>query len=162
MTFRSDYSADGNVSHRRYSALLGLAVSVLLSSCSTLPMESCHTISAAPFHFGESSPAKSARISIEQASVDFEAVINGKPPPFAKFDEEHPLPADGGTTFYRGSGYSLKIVKSLVRAGQVDGYIYGPVLTFDSTVSSGNSNEVTHLSFYSAKEMNTFLVTYSK
>jgi hypothetical protein len=149
---------------RRSYVLRSVAASLLLSSCSNLCEEPSH-VAAAPFHFDERSPVDNARISIEQASADYEAVVNGRPPVFAKFDTAHGLPADGGATFYKGSGYSLTIVKSLAQAGQVLGYIYGPVVTFDVwtypdfPIVSGNSNQLSHVNFYSAKELNTLLGT---
>jgi hypothetical protein len=55
------------------------------------------------FSFGDEPPSEITVASLHQAEEDFQAIVAGKSPPFAKFDEDHPLPADGGTTFYRGN-----------------------------------------------------------
>ncbi len=87
--------------------------------------------------------------SVSQAIEDFDTVVNGNPPMHAKFDTSTLLPSDGGTTYYLGQGYKLTVLKSLASVGGVDGYFYGPIIVFDEKVVVGNSQEISHIQFYS-------------
>ncbi len=86
---------------------------------------------------------------VREATDDFDAVINGNLPIHAAIDIKIPLPADGGTKYYIGKGYKLTIVKSLAYIGSVNGYYYGPIIIFDEQISSGNSNQISYVRFYS-------------
>jgi len=98
---------------------------------------------------------------LQQALDDFNAVLEGKHPVHAIVDKEVPLPADGGTTFYKGDGYKLTIVKSLngIMRGEeyVHGYIYGPIVSFESNVMTGNFPNIQHLTFYTGDELQKLL-----
>ena len=96
-----------------------------------------------------------------QALDDFNAVLLGQPPVYATVDKNVPLPADGGTTFYKGDGYKLTIVKSLngIMRGQeyVHGYVYGPVISFESDVMNGNFPSIQFLTFYTGEDLHKLL-----
>jgi hypothetical protein len=94
---------------------------------------------------------------ITQASEDFERVLQGKEPKNAALDEKAPLPADGGTLFYAGKGYRLTVIKSLSSFGNagdgLQGYVYGPVLSFPKSFAPGNMSEVVSLRFYTNQQL---------
>lgn len=96
-----------------------------------------------------------------EAVDDFNAVLKGEKPRNAKFDEEHPLPADGGTSFYRGDGYRLTIHKSLNGVMKdkdyIHGYIYGPEITFEKNVMIGNMPTISFLTFYTMEDLRRLL-----
>lgn len=87
--------------------------------------------------------------NIKEAMEDFDAVAEGRRPVHAKADAQAPLPLDGGTTYYLGRGYKLTILKSLASIGGVDGYFYGPNITFDEKTVVGNTQQVSLIKFYS-------------
>jgi hypothetical protein len=98
---------------------------------------------------------------LQKALDDFNAVLVGNRPVHAKVDKDVPLPADGGTTFYKGDGYKLTIVKSLngIMRGKeyIHGYIYGPIVSFEPDLMTGNFPSVQHLTFYIAEELQKLL-----
>ena len=98
---------------------------------------------------------------LQKALEDFNAVLAGKHPSHATVDKDVPLPADGGTTFYKGDGYKLIIVKSLngiMRGAKyVHGYVYGPIISFESNVMTGNFPSIQHLTFYTGEEFQKHL-----
>lgn len=98
---------------------------------------------------------------LQKSLDDFNAVLEGKPPIHAVVDREVPLPTDGGTTFYKGDGYKLTIVKSLngIMRGKeyVHGYIYGPIITFQPDVMTGNFPNIQYLTFYTGEELRRLL-----
>lgn len=95
---------------------------------------------------------ENARI-IKEANEDFLLVQKGKKPKNAKFDEEAALPSDGGTTYYKGNGYKLTILKRLSSFGELKGYVYGPIIVFDKNIAWKNSNKVVFLRFYTTKQL---------
>ena len=94
---------------------------------------------------------------IMEANEDYLLVKNGKKPKNAKFDTKAALPSDGGTTYYRGNGYKLTILKRLSSFGKLRGYIYGPVITFDKKNTLGNSNKIVFLRFYTTLQLKKLL-----
>ena len=101
-----------------------------------------------------------SRVVIEQASEDFERVLVGRRPVHARFDAEAALPADGGTTFYTGSGYRLTIVKSIAHLNgggaqaDISGYLYGPTVTLDEDILAGNNRQViSAVRFYTVEQL---------
>jgi hypothetical protein len=98
---------------------------------------------------------------LQKALDDFNAVLAGRPPVHAQADRDQPLPADGGTTFHRGEGYKLTVLKSLngIMRGKdyVHGYIYGPIISFAPGIMSGNYPNVQHLTFYTGEELQKLL-----
>ncbi|MDH5731076.1 MAG: hypothetical protein OEZ58_19000 [Gammaproteobacteria bacterium] len=91
---------------------------------------------------------------IMEANVDFLLVLEGRKPKYAKTKKDAWLPADGGTTFYVGDHYNLTIVQSMSTFGEIDGYVYGPVIEFDKSFALGNSNSVSNLKFYTSVKLN--------
>jgi hypothetical protein len=100
---------------------------------------------------------------LQKSLDDLNAVIEGKSPLHTTVDKGVPLPKDGGTTFYKGDGYKLTIVKSLngIMRGQeyVHGYIYGPIISFEPDVMTGNFPNVQFLTFYTGEELQKLLAT---
>ena len=113
--------------------------------------------------------AASARIAygiaasgaLREALDDFNAVLAGAQPRHARFDRGRPLLADGGTKYYKGRGYKLTIVKSLngMFHGKtyISGYVYGPVIDFDSSVMAGNAPSISYLTFYPDETLRALL-----
>ncbi len=97
-------------------------------------------------------PEQDAQI-IREANEDFICVLQGRKPQNAKFDEKAVLFKDGGTTYYKGKGYSLTIVQSISSFGKLHGYIYGSVIVFDKNFAPGNTNTVSSLRFYTINQL---------
>ncbi|GAB2513277.1 hypothetical protein GCM10027084_28870 [Pseudoxanthomonas sangjuensis] len=85
---------------------------------------------------------------LREASEDFCAVVAGKEPIHAKFDETAPLPSDGGTKFYIGRKYKLTVLNSLSGFGSFHGTAHGPIITFDESFAAGNTNEISSIRVY--------------
>ena len=85
-------------------------------------------------------------------SEDYAAVVAGRKPVHARFDESAALPADGGTTFYSGDGYRLTVLRSLCDVGGVPGVLYGPMITLQPDLGKGNSDTISHVTFYTLDE----------
>jgi hypothetical protein len=100
-------------------------------------------------------------IRLQNAVEDFNAVVEGKRPIHAMVDTDVPLPADGGTTFYKGDGYKLTIVKSLngIMRGKeyTHGYVYGPIISFEPDVMIGNFANIQYLTFYREEKLHKLL-----
>ena len=97
------------------------------------------------------------KTQLQMAIEDYNSVISGKPPIHAIIDEKHPLPADGGTTFYQGSGYKLEIRKRLTEENNIGGFIYGPIIVFDRTNDSGSNKDMSSLKFYNESDLKKLL-----
>ena len=100
---------------------------------------------------------------LQAAVEDVNAVLAFKRPTHAKLDAQAPLPADGGTTFYKGDGYSLTIVKSLFSFTGADGkavhgYMYGPALALEDDLGVGNGVSISRVSFYPADKLHELLL----
>ena len=87
-------------------------------------------------------------ICATQAHADFSEVVAGRTPIHALPDENTPIPSDGGTAFFAAPGYTLTVVKALTCQGGVDGYTYGPVITFDETAATGHARTISQVNFY--------------
>jgi hypothetical protein len=98
-----------------------------------------------------------ARHAFLEASQDFRDVLAGRAPSFAQPDLEAPLPADGGSRGYLGRGYALWVCRSLSSFGGVDGYVYGPVLSFDEDIAAGNQRSLADTRFYPAARLHALL-----
>jgi len=98
---------------------------------------------------------------LEKAVEDLNAAIAGKKPLHAKIDSHHALPADGGTTYYVGDGYKITIIMSMncIKHGRknIDGYMYGPVITFDNDLVSGNNQTISYVTFYPDDKLDKLL-----
>jgi hypothetical protein len=104
----------------------------------------------APIHAGSQQGQAKKNESFEQLRADYQAVVSGGLPKYAtKQDGEM---ADGGTTFYKGKGYSLMIQSSMGKLGDINGYFYGPVITPEGTQASMNPEKISHIEFYSLDE----------
>lgn len=80
------------------------------------------------------------------ASVDYCAVLVGRPPIHAKRDTSFRRMHNGATPRYVGDGYSLLEVRGVRFIGGVPVGVHGPVLTFDEHLSQGGL-EISQLSF---------------
>lgn len=85
---------------------------------------------------------------LREASEDFCAVVSGKEPRHAKFDDTAALPSDGGTLFYVGRKYKLTVLNSHSSFGSFNGTAHGPILTFDESFAPGNTNVVSNIRVY--------------
>ena len=116
------------------------------------------TLTEGPFNgIDISSLSKENARIIKEASEDYLLVKKGKKPKNAKFDTKAALPTDGGTTYYKGNGYKLTVLKRLSSFGELRGYIYGPIITFDKKFASRNSNRIIFIRFYTIKQLRKLL-----
>ncbi len=71
--------------------------------------------------------AKGARETIRKAEEDYLAALNWKKPPHSKWTTGL---LDGGTSFYEGDGYRMKVNGSMMAGGlfQVGDHLHGPIL----------------------------------
>jgi hypothetical protein len=97
-------------------------------------------------------PKRQAEV-LRSANEDFVLVEQGKRPRNAVEDEEMPLPSDGGTTFYKGKGYRLTILQSLSSFGDLSGFAYGPIITFDDDIAKGNTKTIQSVRFLTTKQL---------
>lgn len=107
--------------------------------------------------FDVSKLSEGDRRTISEASADFSAVVAGKKPIHAVFDEDAPLPSDGGTTFYQGHGYRLTVLVSLSSFGASNGMAYGPILQFEPAFAPGNTSEISEVRVYSQDALRELL-----
>ncbi len=105
---------------------------------------------------------KTSCLRLAKAVEDLNAVIAGKKPLHVKIDIHRALPADGGTTYYIGDGYKITIIKSLssIKHGRkcIDGYMYGPIITFDDDLISGNNKTISYVTFYPDESLTNLLM----
>ncbi len=87
------------------------------------------------------------------AKADFDAILAGKKPIYAIPDKDKSDFADGGTTFYVGEGYALTLMSRLTQEKGVNGYTYGPILTFTSPDKSIKPKEMSSVRFYTLEEL---------
>lgn len=147
----------GARSNEEFIRLCILALAIVVSMPSS-GIAASPTASGDPFAGVDlSSLAPQERQTISEAVRDFQDVVAGKLPTFAKVDGDMPLPADGGTTFYVGRGYRLTIVRSLSSFGKLDGFVYGPVITFDPAFAPGNVGQIASTRFYTPEQMGALL-----
>lgn len=104
---------------------------------------------------GSENKGKNLPSSTEQAAQDYDAVLNGNKPTYAKDDPKLGPAADGGTTYYRGDGYRLVIQKAIEEKNGVTVYHYGPILEFDAAGNKKFNKE--NLKYYTIEEMEKFL-----
>jgi len=90
---------------------------------------------------------------IRNANEDFLLVLDGKKPQHAKVNEEEPVLENGSTTSYIGKRYEIVTVQSPSKFGGLDGYVYGPVITFRRSFAPGNMTTVNYLRFYTTEQM---------
>lgn len=101
--------------------------------------------------------SRKERLIIGNANEDFTLVLTGKKPRHATFDKSAPLPADGGTTFWKADGYRLTIFQSISTFGTLDGFVYGPYIQFDEQFAPGNMNYVSSIRFLTLDQFNAMM-----
>ena len=77
-------------------------------------------------------------ISVKQGEIDYSLILDGKPPLYAK---EYAAASDGGTTWYKGNGYSIYAVHSIQLENGVDGYMVGPRIQYYFFIFGGKNRE---------------------
>ena len=127
-----------------------LTAIALLAGCNSSDFPPAHDVPCqTPFVDLASSGATTADQAIlREASEDFCAVVAGKDPIHAKFDDAAPLPSDGGTKFYIGNRYKLTVLSSLSSFGSFNGTAHGPIIEFDDSFAPGNTNEISSIRVY--------------
>ena len=85
------------------------------------------------------------RTLIFQAATDFDRVRKGLKPT-CKFESMGGF-SDGGTVAYECPHYRLTVMKGLFSLQGIDGYLYGPIITF------GTDNSVSDVRFYTYDEL---------
>jgi len=104
-----------------------------------------------PLWLHQPSPVQAIASPRELAVRDFERVKNGLTPDCQSVPD-HGY-SDGGTLVYECGHYQLTVMKSLTTSNGVDGYLYGPVIKFDSGESQSD------LRFYTAEELSILLAS---
>ena len=89
------------------------------------------------------------RLVIAQAATDFDRARRGLEPT-CKFESMSGF-SDGGTTIYECPHYRLTVMKGLFSLQGIDGYLYGPIITF-----SGD-NSISDVRFYTYDELSKLL-----
>ena len=89
------------------------------------------------------------RLVIAQAATDFDRTRKGLEPT-CKFESMSGF-SDGGTTIYECPYYRLTVMKGLFSVQGIDGYLYGPIITF-----SGD-NSISDVRFYTYDELSKLL-----
>jgi len=89
------------------------------------------------------------RLVIGQAAIDFDRARRGLEPT-CKYQSMSGF-SDGGTTIYECPHYRLTVMKGLFSLQGIDGYLYGPIITF-----SGD-NSVFDVRFYTYHELSKLL-----
>ncbi|MGB2866430.1 MAG: hypothetical protein WBC05_24080 [Sedimentisphaerales bacterium] len=80
-------------------------------------------------------------IAIQQGEFDYSLIRDGMPPKYAK---EYATAFDGGTTWYRGIGYSIYAVHSMHLENEVEGYLVGPRIQYYFFIFGGKNRESLH------------------
>ena len=104
-----------------------------------------------PFWAHDSSNASSAPIPEDLAAIEFQRVKAGLRPA-CQGEPDYGL-SDGGTLFYDCGRYQLTVKKSLATQSGVDGYLYGPIVTFESGKSMSD------VRFYTNQELSHLLAS---
>jgi hypothetical protein len=89
------------------------------------------------------------RLVVGQAATDFDRARRGLEPT-CKFESMSGF-SDGGTTIYECPYYRLTVMKGLFSLQGIDGYLYGPIITF------GGDNSVSDVRFYTYDELSKLL-----
>ena len=127
-----------------------LPFALLLAGCNNSSFQpAAGTPCQTPFvNLAASGATPEDQVILREASEDFCAVVAGKKPIHAKFDETASLPSDGGTLFYIGRNYKLTVLNSLSGFGSFHGTAHGPIITFDESFAPGNTNEISNIRVY--------------
>ena len=130
--------------------VLAIVALLFLPGCNSSEFPAANGTSCqAPFVDLASSGAKPEDLQVlREASEDFCAVVSGKNPLHARFDDTAAIPSDGGTLFYVGRKYKLTVLNSLSSFGSFKGYAHGPILTFDASFAPGNTNVISNVRVY--------------
>ena len=83
------------------------------------------------------------------AAIGFERVKSGLSP-VCQSEPDYGL-SDGGTLVYECAGYQLTVKRSLATQNGVDGYLYGPVIIFES------GKKISDIRFYTGQELSYLL-----
>jgi hypothetical protein len=94
------------------------------------------------------------RTKLEKAAEDFEAAVRGLKPIHASYQGGF---LDGGTSTWQGDGYTITLMKSLSAVGDIQGYMFGPVLKLDYPLAHGNTTEISHVTFYTMAALEKYL-----
>jgi len=94
-----------------------------------------------------------ARSTVVSADKDIDLVLRGYPP--ACKDSPDSGESDGGTLHYRCKHYKLTVMRSIYQVGNVQGFIYGPVITFPGDYP------ISYVRFYSSDELTALLRHHS-
>lgn len=89
------------------------------------------------------------RAAVIAAQKDIDLVLQGKEPACKNAPDS--ADSDGGTAQYACQGYDLTVMQSLYRLGDVPGYLYGPIVTFQGDYS------ISLVRFYSNEELQALL-----
>ena len=144
------------------STFLVVVAAVLAPGCSPSPRPQATATRAASENWPfvgvdlDALPERDRSI-LTRAGEDFRAVLEGRDPVHATRDREAPVPADGGTNYFKGEGYDLTVLSSLSSFGAVRGKVYGPIITFDDEFAPGNSQSVSGTRFYTADAISDLL-----
>jgi hypothetical protein len=126
----------------------------IISACNSTYVSKEISYNVTPLHVDSTYSARPPAIdSLAEPADDYMSVVAGRPPIHAKFDDDAPLPADGGTDYYKGHGYKLTIQQSLVNVPAGILFLYGPIIEFENSLMSGNSNKISNIQIYSPEAL---------
>jgi hypothetical protein len=94
-------------------------------------------------------PSENA-LPLVQAKADFEAISSGGRPKFAKRTGGL---LDGGTSLYRGEGYTIWRYKRLCEIAGVRGILYGAVIEFEKNISITNEPKISNVKLFTGKAL---------
>lgn len=80
-------------------------------------------------------------IAVRQGEIDYSLILDGKSPLYAK---GYASAFDGGTTWYKGNGYSIYNVHSIHLENGVEGYMVGPRIQYYFFIFGGKNRESLH------------------
>lgn len=102
------------------------------------------------FNFGGQAASPKFAKNIGEMNFDYNEVLQGRTPKFAKTTGSIML--DGGTTSFKGRGYTLTALRKFATVGGVHGLFYGPIPTSDDPGLTEISNKASSVQFYSTEE----------
>jgi hypothetical protein len=93
--------------------------------------------------------AEPDRSIVLSAQKDIDLVLHGKSP--ACNASSVSGESDGGTLHYKCDHYDITVMRSICRIGGVQGFLYGPVITFP------DDYPISYVRFFSDKDLNALL-----
>jgi hypothetical protein len=135
-------------------AIAALISSAMLASCSGLKSQQGTNSSAMDgksFFQGIDATKLSEpdRSMVLSAQKDIDLVLQGQPPACKASSVSGE--SDGGTLHYKCDRYGITVMRSIYRIGDVQGFLYGPIITFP------DDYPISYVRFFSDKDFDALL-----